>query len=183
MKVNRGMKYLLYLVVMSGVLFLGTVTRISLLPSFAISIDVSNLINFLNPVALFFVLLVSLVVLIGTHSVKSVADAFVWMFRPLKKTVAELEMTLLALKTAMLTGLSAGFIMFLMELINALKSMELESGVSMLGAHIAIGLTAPIYGIILMLILLPVFAEIKRELIHEKEYTGRQSMPVRTKKK
>lgn len=54
--------------------------------------------------------------------------------------------------------------MFLISVVNILKGMDMSSGYSMLGNELSTGLIAPIYSLVIVFILLPVYAELKRSL-------------------
>ena len=54
--------------------------------------------------------------------------------------------------------------MFLISVVNVLKGLNLDGGVSMLGADLAKGLITPIYSLVIAFILLPVYVELKRSL-------------------
>lgn len=157
-------RYIIYLLVMGLLLCLGAVTSVRMYPAFALSINIGNIINFLDFWGIFFVLAVCLVVLICTKSLRPLKNAFVFMFRMSDYTTAQCEDCLLAVWTAICSALAAGGIMFLMSVVNVLKSMDLSSGVSSLGLDLSLGLLSLIYAFVIVFILLPIYSSLKRKL-------------------
>lgn len=173
--------YAIYLIAMGIVLVIGAVTNVRLYSAPSITINFGNIINFLDIVGLVFVLITCLVVLLCTRSVCPFKDAFVSMFIKVEYTIDQYESCLLAVKTAMLSAFTAGFIMFLISVVNVLKSMDLSGGASMLGVELSKGLIAPIYSLVITFILLPVYVELKRGLSQKAD--NKQDSSVRTKNK
>ena len=157
------MYYIIYLLVMGFALVMGAVTNVRLFPAFSVTINFSNIINFFDPVGIAFMLVVCLIVLLGTRSLRSLKDAFVFPFSKKVYTAAQREDSLLAVKTTMLSAFAAGFIMFLISVVNVLKSMDLSGGVSMLGVELSKGLITPIYSVVIDFILLPLYVKLKRK--------------------
>ena len=161
---TKSIHYAIYLVIMGIVLALSAVTNISLFPSLYISINFSNIINFLDIVGLVFIVIVCLITLLCTRSARPLKDAFAFALCKGEYTADQCENSLLSVKLTMLSAFVAGCIMFLISVVNILKSMDMSSGYSMLGNEISTGLIAPIYSLVIMFILLPVYVELKRNL-------------------
>ena len=161
---TKSIHYAIYLVTMGIVLALGAVSDIVLFPSLRISIDFMNIINFLDFVGLAFILVVCLITLLCTRSARALKDAFVIALCKGEYTAEQCENSLLSVKLTMLSAFAAGCIMFLISVVNILKSMDMTSGYSMLGNELSTGLIAPIYSLVIAFILLPVYAELKRSL-------------------
>jgi len=81
----------------------------------------------------------------------------------------------------MLSAFVAGFIMFLISVVNVLKSMDLSGGYSMIGVQLSVGLLTPIYSLVIAFILLPVYVELKRGLSQKAD--SKQDTSVRAKNK
>lgn len=81
----------------------------------------------------------------------------------------------------MLSAFAAGFIMFLISVVNVLKSMDLSGEVSMLGVDLSKGLITPIYSLVIAFILLPVYVELKRGLSQTAD--SKQEIAARAKNK
>ena len=161
---TKSIHYAIYLVMMGIVLALSAVTNISLFPSLYISINFSSIINFLDIVGLMFILIVCLITLFCTRSARPLKDAFVFALCNGEYTADQCENSLLSVKLTMLAAFVAGCIMFLISVVNILKGMDMSSGYSMLGNELSTGLIAPIYSLLIMFILLPVYVELKRSL-------------------
>lgn len=161
---TKSIHYAIYLVTMGIVLALGAVSDIVLFPSLRISIDFMNIINFLDFVDLGFILVVCLITLLCTRSARPLKDAFVIALCKRDYTTEQYENSLLSVKLTMLSAFAAGCIMFLISVVNILKSMDMTSGYSMLGNELSTGLIAPIYSLVIAFILLPVYAELKLSL-------------------
>ena len=159
---TKTIHYAIYLVMMGIVLALSAVTNIRLFPSLHISINFSDIINFLDIVGLVFMLIVCLITLLCTRSVRPLKDAFAIALCTREYTADQCENSLLSVKLTMLSAFVAGCIMFLISLVNILKGMDMSSGYSMLGNNLSNGLIAPIYSLVIVLILLPVYVELKR---------------------
>lgn len=158
--------YILYSVIMGFLLFLGAVANVQFVPVFHVSINFSYIINFLDLWGMFFVLGACLLVLIYTKSIRSLAHAFAFQFRPNSYTAVQQEDCLLTVKTAIFSAFSGGGMMFLLSIVNVLKSMDLSSvKYPYLGAELGRGLLSLVYAIVIALILLPVYASLKRSLI------------------
>ena len=161
---TKTIHYAIYLVMMGIVLALSAVTNIRLFPSLHISINFSDIINFLDIVGLVFILIVCLITLLCTRSARPLKDAVVFSLCKGEYTADQCENSLLSVKLTMLSAFVAGCIMFLISLVNILKGMDMSSGYSMLGNDLATGLITPIYSLVIVFILLPVYAELKRGL-------------------
>ena len=161
---TKSIHYAIYLVTMGLVLALGAVSDIMLFPTLYISINFMNIINFLDFVDLGFIFVVCLITLLCTRSARPLKDAFVIALCKGDYTAEQYENSLLSVKLTMLSAFAAGCIMFLISVVNILKSMDMTSGYSMLGNELSAGLIAPIYSLVIAFILLPVYAELKRSL-------------------
>lgn len=158
--------YILYLVVIGILLFLGAVANVQFIPAFQITINFSNIINFLDLWGILFVFGTCLLVLICTKSVRSLIHAFAFLFRPNSYTVVQQEDCLLAVKTVIFSAFSGGGMMFLLSIVNVLKSMDLSSAkYPYLGTELGHGLLSLVYAIAIALFLLPVYTSLKRNLI------------------
>lgn len=162
--IKKSRYYAIYIIAMGFVLTMGAVTNVNLYFSPFITIELHNIINFLDIVGLLFILIVCLVALICTRSVSLLKDAFALVLCKGEYTTDQYESCLLAVKTTVLSAFAGGFIMFLISVVNVLKGMNLDGGVSMLGADLAKGLITPIYSLVIAFILLPVYVELKRGL-------------------
>ena len=162
--IKKSRYYAIYIIAMGLVLVMGAVTNVNLIFAPHIIIEFHNIINFLDIVGFVFILIVCLVALLCTRSVRPLKDAFVLMFCKGEYTSDQYESCLLAIKTTVLSAFAGGSIMFLISVVNVLKGMNLDGGVSMLGADLAKGLITPIYSLIIAFILLPVYVELKRSL-------------------
>jgi len=182
MKWTKGMQYIIYLVAMGIALVMGAVTNVRLFPALSVTINFSNIINFFDIVGIAFILVVCLIALLCTRSIRPLKDAFVFMFSKRSYTAAQCEECLLAVKTTVLSAAAAGFIMFLISVVNILKSMDLSGGVSMLGTQLAVGLLTPVYSLMIVFILLPLYVGLKRSL-SQKPDAGKQHIAVRAKNK
>ena len=180
MKLPRGISYALYLIAMGITLSLGAVATLRLYPTLSLTLNVSYLINFLDIASLVFLLLVCLLALLCTRSLRPLKAAFVWMFSRREFTAAQCEESLLAVKTTVLAAFAAGLMLFLTSIVNALKSLDLSDGVSRMGAQLSAGLIAPIYALTVAFILLPVYVELKRAL-SRKNGGAKQAVPIRAK--
>ena len=161
---TKSIHYAIYLVIMGIVLALSAVTNIGLFPSLFISINFINIVNFLDIVCLAFILIVCLITLLCTRSARPLKDAFVFALCKGEYTADQCENSLLSVKLTMLSAFVAGCVMFLISVVNILKGMDLSSGYSMLGNELSKGLIAPIYSLVIVLILLPIYTELKRSL-------------------
>ena len=162
--IKKSRYYVIYIIAMGFVLVMGAVTNVNLIFAPHIIINFRNIINFLDIAGLLFILIVCLVALLCTRSVYSLKDAFVLLFCKGEYTVDQYENCLLAVKTTIFSAFAGGFIMFLISVVNVLKGLNLDGGVSMLGADLAKGLITPIYSLVIAFILLPVYVELKRSL-------------------
>ena len=177
------MYYLIYLAVLGFVLFMGAVTTITIFPALAVQIDVANLINFLDVQGIVFVLLLVLLILFFTKSLIPVKDAFLFVLGKRDAAAIRHEECILAVKTTMVSAVSAGTLMFLMSVVNMLKSMDLDAGSSRLGLHLSIGLLSLIYGGIVVLIVLPLYVSLKRSLVQKQELKKHQPVSIQSKKR
>lgn len=177
----KSVHYAMYLFAMGMVLVMGAVTHIGPFPERSVHINFANIINFLDVVGLAFLLLVCLIALLCTSSVRPLKDAVVLMFIQGGYSADRCERCLLAVKTTILSAFAAGLIMFLFSVVNMLRSMDLSGGVSTLGADLATGLLTPLYALVIALILLPVYVESKRGLSQKAD--GRQDTSVRARDK
>lgn len=162
--IRKSRYYAIYIIAMGFVLVMGAVTNVNLYFAPLITINFQNIINFIDIVSLVFILIACLVALLCTRSVCSLKDAFVLMLCKGEYTTDQYESCLLAVKTTVLSAFAGGFIMFLISVVNVLKGLNLDGGVSMLGADLAKGLITPIYSLVIAFILLPVYVELKRGL-------------------
>ena len=160
--VKKSSYYAIYIIAMVVVLIMGAVTNVNLYFSPFITINLLNIRNFLDIVSLLFILIVCLVALLCTRSVCPLKDAIILMFCKGEYTADQYESCLLAVKTTVLSAFAGGFIMFLISVVNVLKGLNLDGGVSMLGADLAKGRITPIYSLVIAFILLPVYVELKR---------------------
>ena len=177
------MYYLIYLAVLGFVLFMGAVTTITIFPALAVQIDVANLINFLDVQGIVFVLLLVLLILFFTKSLIPMKDAFLFVLGKRDAAAIRHEECILAVKTTMVSAVSAGTLMFLMSVVNMLKSMDLDAGSSRLGLHLSIGLLSLIYGGIVVLIVLPLYVSLKRSLVQKQELKKHQPVSIQSKKR
>jgi len=177
------MHYLIYLAVMGFLLFMGAVTTITVFPSLEIHINFSNLINFLDIQSIIFVLLLVFLILFFTQSLTAMKDAFLFAFGKRDAAAIRHEESILAVKTTMVSAVSGGTIMFLMSVVNMLKSMDLDADSSRLGLHLSIGLLSLIYGGIVVLIVLPLYVGLKRSLVQKQEMKKHQPVSIQSKKK
>ena len=177
------MYYLIYLAAMGFLLFMGAVTTIRIVPALAIHINFANIINFLDVQGIVFVLLLIFLVLLLTKSLIPMKDAFLFVLGKRDVALIKHEECILAVKTTMVSAVSAGTIMFLISVVNMLKSMDLEGGSSRLGLHLSIGLLSLIYGGIVVLIVLPLYVSLKRSLTQKQEMKKHQPVSIRSKKK
>ena len=164
---TKSIHYLIYLIIMGIVLALCAVTNISLFPSLYISINFIYIINFLDIVGLVFILIVCLVTLLCTRSVRPLKDAFAFALCKGEYPADQCENSLLSVKLTMLSAFAAGCVMFLISAVNILKGMDMSSGYSMLGHEISTGLITPIYSLVIAFILLPIYVELKRSLLRK----------------
>lgn len=178
----KRMYYAIYLVAMGIALIMGAVTNVRLFPALSVTLNFSNIINFFDPEGLVFMLAVCLIALLGTRSIRPLKNAFVFMFSKKEPAAALCESSLLAVKTTVISAAAAGFIMFLISVVNMLKSMDLSGGYSMAGVELSVGLLTPIYSLVFVFILLPIYVELKRRL-SQKPDAGKQHIAVRTKNK
>jgi len=178
----KRMHYAIYLVAMGIALVMGAVTNVRLFPALSVTINFSNIINFFDPEGLVFMLAICLITLLGTKSIRPLKNAFVFMFSKKEPTAALCESSLLAVKTTVISAATAGFIMFLISVVNMLKSMDLSGGYSMVGIELSVGLLTPIYALVIVFILLPIYVELKRRL-SQKPDAGKQHIAVRAKNK
>lgn len=169
------MHYLIYLATLGILLFMGAVTTIRIVPSFAVHIDFSNIINFLDIQSIIFVLLSVFLILYFTKSLRAVKDAVLFALGKRDAGRIHCEECILAVRTTMGGAVSAGTILFLMSVINMLKGMDLDAGVSRVGLHLSIGLLSLVYAGIIVLIMLPVYVHLKRSLLENKGYTQQKS--------
>lgn len=177
------MQYLIYLAVVGFLLFMGAVTTITIFPALAIQINVANLINFLDVQGIAFVFLLVFLVLLFTKSLIPMKDAFLFVLGKRDAAAIRHEECILAVKTTMVSAVSAGTLMFLMSVVNMLKSMDLDAGSSRIGLHLSIGLLSLIYGGIVVLIVLPLYVSLKRSLVQKKEMKKHQPVSVQSRKK
>ena len=164
---TKSIHYLIYLIIMGIVLALCAVTNISLFPSLYISINFIYIINFLDIVGIVFILVVCLIILLCTRSVLPLRDAFVFMLCKGEHTADQCKNSLLSVILTMLSAFAAGCIMFLISVVKILKSIDLSSGYSMLGIELSKGLITPIYSLVIVFILLPIYVELKRSLLEK----------------
>lgn len=169
---KQGLYYVVYLVVMAIVLTLGAVINIGMIPAPSVSVNFSNIINFLDIAGIVFVLAVCLIALLCTKSLRPLKDAFLFLFRGPERAGIRYEDCLLAVKTTMAAAAAAGVMMFLMSVVNILKGMDLSGGSLRLGTQLATGLLTPIYSLVVAFILLPVYVALKRRLAQKGEEAG-----------
>ena len=178
------MHYIIYLIIMGFVLLMGTVTNARLFPQLEFTLNFHNLINFYDPLGIVFMLAVCLIALLGTKSLRPLKDAFVFLFSKQEYSAEQKKNGLLAVKTTMLSAFAAGFVMFLISVVNVLKSMDLSGGASMVGVELSKGLLTPIYALVIVFILLPLYVELKRSLTQKAESgTGKQHIAARGKRR
>lgn len=158
----KRMYYTIYLIVTGITLLMGAVTTVGLYPALSVNINFSNILNFLDIVGIAFILAVCLIALFCTRSILPLKDAFVFMFSKWDYTAPQCEDCLLAVKTTIISMCAAGFIMFLISVVNVLKGMDLSGEISMLGLELSTGLLTPIYSLVIAFILLPIYVELKR---------------------
>ena len=177
------MQYLIYLAAMGFLLFMGAVTTIRIVPALEIQINFANIINFLDVQGIIFVLLLVFFTLLLTKSLAAMKDAFLFVLGKLDAAAIQHEECILAVKTTMVSAVSAGTTMFLISVVNMLKGMDLDAGSSRLGLHLSIGLLSLIYGGIIVLIVLPLYVNLKRSLIQKQEMKKHHPVSIQSKKK
>lgn len=137
-------------------LFCGAaVSETRFLPSFQIQVAASELRNFLDPAALFF-LLAALALTLGCAGAgKAFRQALRPLFRPKRAGETEPGNCVRAVKTAMGAAALIGGSWVLLSLVDLLTSMDLSGGYSRLGADLASILCMSVYVLLLELMLLP----------------------------
>lgn len=172
------MYYIIYLVAMAMLLFMGAVTKVHMFPAFALQINIANLINFLDIWGIVFLLLSILVILFFTRSLCPMKDAVLFVLGKRDAAHVQYEECILAVKTTMISAVSSGMIMFLMSMVNVFKGMDMDSGSAHFGTQFATGLLSLIYGGIVVLIVLPIYVHLKGN-----QQKKKQAIPVQSKKK
>lgn len=177
------MYYLFYLV---GLFILSIVlmtVEISVIPALSVSINFGNIINFLDFFALILVFAFCLLALACTRNMVAIKDAFVFMFQKKNWTAQRLSECLLSIKVATSAALIGGGTSFLAQIINMLKSMDLDGGVSSVGLHASVALLSLVYALVIILILLPIYVSLERSLVLANQGEKSQKISVSTKKK
>lgn len=172
------MYYILYLVAMAILLFMGAVTKASMFPAFSLQINFANLINFLDIWGIVFLLVSILVILFFTKSLSPMKDAVLFVLGKRDAALVQYEECILAVKTTMISAMSSGMLMFLMSMVNVFKGIDMDGGSAHFGTQFATGLISLIYGGIVVLIVLPIYVHLKRNQAKQK-----QIPPVQSNKK
>lgn len=162
-ELGRGVKVLLWckaakMLPLAGLVLLfcgAAISETRFLPSFQIQVYVSQLCNFFDPAALFF-LLVALALTLGCAGAgKAFRQALQPLFCPRKAWETEPGNCVRAVKTAMGAAALIGGSWVMLSMIHLLTSMDLSAGYSRLGADLASILCMSVYVLLLELMLLP----------------------------
>lgn len=155
---------MLYLIYLAGlmILLLGAVTVWT--GAGASAVVVSNLMNFLDLWTLAVIAAFCLLALLAAGGLKAFGGAMAWMFKREALPVPLLKERLLAVRTAVQAAMLGGGFGFAASLVNLLKWLNLSEGTAELGNGIGTALLFLIYPLVIALVLLPVYAALKKAL-------------------
>ena len=176
------MNYLIYLLAMVFLLAMGSCTTVAIVPSFELHINFANLINFLDIWGIFLLLTILLIILFFTKTLSPLKDAMLFTLGKKNASDIQVESCLLAVNTVMISSVSVGGLMFLISLVNLVKGMDMETGCSSFGVLFSQGVLSLIYAGIVVLIMLPVYIQVKRSVSESNEIVLRNSAKRKTKR-
>ena len=176
------MNYLIYLLAMVFLLAMGSCTTVTIVPSFELQINFANLINFIDIWGIFLLLTILLIILFFTKTLSPLKDAMLFTLGKKNASDIQVESCLLAVNTVMISSVSVGGLMFLISLVNLVKGMDMETGCSSFGVLFSQGVLSLIYAGIVVLIMLPVYIQVKRSVSESNEIVLRNSAKRKTKR-
>lgn len=176
------MNYLIYLLAMVFLLAMGSITTVTIGPSFELHIDFANLINFLDIWGIVLLLTILLVILFFTRTLLPLKDALLLALGKKDISDVQVDSCLLAVNTVMISAVSVGGLMFLISLVNLVKGMDMETGCSSFGILFSQGVLSLIYAGIVVLIMLPVYIQLKRNMLESKEIVLRNPAKKKLKR-
>lgn len=175
------MNYLIYLLAMVFLLAMGSITTVTIVPSFELHINFANLINFLDIWGIVLLLAILVVILFFTRTLLPLKDAMLLALGKKDVSDVQVDSCLLAVNTVMISTVSVGGLMFLISLVNLIKGMDMETGCSSFGIQFSQGALSLVYAGIVVLIMLPVYIQLKRSMSESGEIVLRN--PTKRKAK
>ena len=176
------MNYLIYLLAMVFLLAMGSITTVTIGPSFELHIDFANLINFLDIWGIVLLLSFLLIILFFTRTLSPLKNAMLFALGKKDASDIQVDACLLAVNTVMISAVSVGSLMFLISLVNLVKGMDMETGCSSFGVLFSQGALSLVYAGIVVLIMLPVYIQLKRSVSESNEIVLRNSAKRKTKR-
>lgn len=176
------MNYLIYLLAMVFLLAMGSCTTVAIVPSFELHINFANLINFLDIWGIFLLLTILLIILFFTKTLSPLKDAMLFTLGKKDTSDIQVDSCLLAVNTVMISAVSVGGLMFLISLVNLFKGMDMSTGYRGLGILLSQGVLSLVYAGIVVLIMLPVYIQLKRSVSESNEIVLRNSAKRKTKR-
>ena len=176
------MNYLVYLLAMAFLLAMGSITTVTIVPSFELHINFANLINFLDIWGIVLLLSFLLIILFFTRTLSPLKNAMLFALGKKDASDIQVDACLLAVNTVMISAVSVGSLMFLISLVNLVKGMDMETGCSSFGVLFSQGALSLVYAGIVVLIMLPVYIQLKRSVSESNEIVLRNSAKRKTKR-
>ena len=162
-------------------LAMGSITTVTIGPSFELHIDFANLINFLDIWGIVLLLSFLLIILFFTRTLSPLKNAMLFALGKKDASDIQVDACLLAVNTVMISAVSVGGLMFLISLVNLVKGMDMSAGYRGFGILFSQGVLSLVYAGIVVLIMLPVYIQLKRSMSESGEIVLRN--PVKRKVK
>lgn len=176
------MNYLIYLLAMVFLLAMGSITTVTIVPSFELHINFANLINFLDIWGIVLLLAILVVILFFTRTLLPLKDALLFTLGKKDTSDIQVDGCLLAVNTVMISAVSVGGLMFLISLVNLFKGMDMSTGYLGLGILLSQGVLSLVYAGIVVLIMLPVYIQLKRSMSESGEIVLRNPAKRKVKR-
>lgn len=176
------MNYLIYLLAMVFLLAMGSITTVTIIPSFELHINFANLINFLDIWGIVLLLSFLLIILFFTRTLLPLKDALLLALGKKDPSDIQVDSCLLAVNTVMISAVSVGGLLFLISLVNLVKGMDMSAGYRGIGILFSQGVLSLVYAGIVVLIMLPVYIQLKRSVSESKEIVLRNPAKRKVKR-
>ena len=147
---NNLILYLIYCIVLFALLTIAMTVEIS---TDRIRRDFANIFNFIDYYTILFVLAICFLVLICTKSLKSLKNAFVFLWTKQHYSLQQCKASILSIKFTMIGALMGGCILTISQAIN-------------MRFYITLSLLPMLYVVIICALMLPIHILLKRECYH-----------------
>lgn len=156
---NAGIWYVVYLF---GIM----IFLLILITCDGASISLSKISNATDPYTLIFVVGICLLSLICTKMLIPFKNAICYIiFRNNEFTTKQLKASMLSVKVVFISALLGGGIGFVGQIINFSRSMDTD--LAIMGSHIIVALISCFYGMVICIVLLPVYVLLKQSTLQD----------------